>query len=329
MGPSAADRERLNRLPQAYDVWQAGFRQLLTWIKSDGTRVVPWVVLVASRESDTVLVTKLLTENPTSDVLWDLLAGAMRHPADKQPRRPTRIEVQPDPRWDELESHLDQLDIELQACETLEFFDDLFEDLSHHLAGDQPPGLLEIPRVTPRIIAGFFEAAAAFYRRPPWLSLGYERAIKVECERFQSGPWYAVVMGQSGLTLGLALYEDLGLLRTLWRNRASDEQTARRTVALAVTFDMEADVHPKHLDEARRHGWEVANPEAYPVVCRKEPGMVMRPPLAWELVLLEGCLRAIPDFLSRHKPGDTTQHRVTVPVSTGNLDLVFSWVPDL
>ncbi len=166
MGPSAAGRERLMQLPQAYDVWQAGFRQLLTWIQVEGKRVVPWVVLVASRESDRLLATKLLTEQPTSEVLWDALAEAMRKPGDEQPRRPTQIEVQPDARWDELEPHLDQLGIELQACETLGFFDDLFEDLSRHLGGE-PPGLLDIPRVTPEIVAGFFEAAADFYRRAP------------------------------------------------------------------------------------------------------------------------------------------------------------------
>ena len=316
-------------LPQAYDIWQAGFRQLLAWMKVEGRRVVPWVVIVASRETDRVLATKILTEKPTADVLWDLLAEAMQDPADHQPRRPTRIEVQSDARWDELEPHLDELGIELQECETLEYFDDLFESLRQHLAGDDPPGLLDVPRISPRMIARFFEAAAAFYRLAPWRSLGYERAIKVECERFQSGPWYAVVMGQSGVTLGLALYEDLGLLRRLWSNRSHDEETARRTVALVVTYDLEVDVHPKHLDDAKRHGWEIANPEAYPAVDRKERGMVMRPPLAWEMVLLEGCLRAIPEFLSRHKPGDTAPHRLTAPVATGNLDLVFSWVPDL
>ncbi len=328
MAPSAADRNVLEQLPQAYDIWQAGFRQLLTWMKVECERVVPWVGIVASRECDRLLATQVWSEKPTSDVLWDLLAGAMQRPGDNQPRRPTRIEVQPDVRWDELEPHLEPLDIEFRACETLEFFDNLFEDLRRYL-GSEPPGLLDIPRVTPKIVAGFFDAAAAFYRRAPWRSLGYERAIKVECGRFQSGPWYAVVMGQSGLTLGLALYEDLGLLRTLWANRSADEETARRSVALVVTYDMEVDIHPKHLDEARRHGWEVANPEAYPVAGRKERGMVLRPPLSWEIVLLEACLRAIPDFLSQHRPGDTAQHRVTAPVSTGKLDLVFSWVPDL
>ncbi len=330
VGPSAGVRARLERLPQAYDIWQAGFRQIPTWVMEEGRRVVPWVIIVASRESDRVLATRILTEEPTSDVLWDALASAMEVPGDEPPGRPTRIEVLPDERWDELEPHLDDLGIEVQECETLDFFDDLFENLSRRIGGDGPPGLLEAPRVSPRIVGRFFQAAAEFYRRAPWRSLGYERAIKVECDRFQSGPWYAIVMGQSGVTLGMALYEDLGLLRTLWaRESDNDAENAHRSVALVVTFDLEVEVHPKLLDEAKRNGWEIANPEAYPAIARKERGMVMRPPLAWELVLMEGCLRAIPDFLSRYKPGNPTRHRVSAPVSSGTLDLVLSWVPDL
>ena len=32
--------------------------------------------------------------------------------------------------------------------------------------------------------------------------MGYEAAIKVECDKFQSGPWYAVLMWQSGAAGG-------------------------------------------------------------------------------------------------------------------------------
>ena len=46
---------------------------------------------------------------------------------------------------------------------------------------------------------------------------------------------------------------------------------------------------------------EVAGPEAYPAAVRKELGMTIRPPVERELQLLEGCLRAIPDFVARHR----------------------------
>ena len=72
-------------------------------------------------------------------------------------------------------------------------------------------------------------------------------------------------MGQSGLTLGLALYDDLKTPAAAVGERLSDEENARETVALTVTFG-DGDRGPAaDLDAIRQHGWEVAGPEAYPV----------------------------------------------------------------
>ena len=54
----------------------------------------------------------------------------------------------------------------------------------------------------------------------------------------------------------------------------------------------------------------------------------MRPPLAWELELMEGCLRAIPDFVDHHRPDDLSTHPVTVPVSSGPITLALAWLDD-
>jgi hypothetical protein len=73
-----------------------------------------------------------------------------------------------------------------------------------HACGKPRPGLLDMPGVMPAQVAGFY-AAASFFRQAPWKEFGYEAAIWVECDRFQSGPWYAVLMVQLGLTTELAL----------------------------------------------------------------------------------------------------------------------------
>jgi hypothetical protein len=238
------------------------------------------------------------------------------------------VQVRPDPTWDELRPHLDDIGVECVETDELDLLDMLVEELSKHLASEEPPGLLDMPRVTPERVASFYRAAAEFYRKAPWTSLGYEEAIRIQCDRFTSGPWYAVVMGQSGLTLGVALYEDLDLLRHMWARDLSDEENARRTVALTVTFDPDRQTSMADLMAAREHGWEIAGPEAYPTVFKKEPGLAMRPPLAWELELLEGCLRAIPEYIAEHRPGDTKPHPMTVPVASGQLSLVLSWVEE-
>ena len=77
---------------------------------------------------------------------------------------------------------------------------------------------------------------------------------------------------------------------------------------------------------AQRHGWPVARPDAYPEVFHKERGLALRPPLAWELELLEGCLRAVPEFVNRHRQGGPAREEMTVPVASGPLKLTLAWV---
>ena len=80
-------------------------------------------------------------------------------------------------------------------------------------------------------------------------------------------------MGQSGLTMGLALYEDLKALRRLWTGDGDDEDNARQTVATSVTFGEEWDIPVADLEAAKQHGWQVARPDAYPAVFHKERGL--------------------------------------------------------
>jgi hypothetical protein len=83
------------------------------------------------------------------------------------------------------------------------------------------------------------------------------------------------------------------------------------------------------LEAAKRHGWPVARADAYPEVFHKERGLSLRPPLAWELELMEGCLRAGLEFVARHPQGaPPAREEMTVPVASGPLKLVLSWVAD-
>ena len=148
--------------------------------------------------------------------------------------------------------------------------------------------------------------------------------IKVECEKFQSGTWYAMVMGQSGMTLGLAMYEDLDLLMEILSGNAGDKENTRRTSGLSMTFGEAFDFAPRDFDAAQEYEWPVAGPEAYPYPIRVNPGFALRPPLAWEVELLEGCLRAIPDFLDVKGTGWSG----TVPTASGGLPLGLSWIEE-
>ena len=283
--------------------------------------------MVTDRTNDLILACDLDEDHPDLDALWEKLSQAMKSPIVRNPHRPGQVQVRSQDHRNGLQPHLEAVGVGCVVSDELDQLDAAFEGMTQRVA-DEPPSmsaLVEVPGVRPEQMGSYFEAAARFYQKEPWRVIPGDTPIKVECNKFQSGPWYAFVMGQSGMTLGLALYDDLHAIQTMIDGDSSDQENARRMSALSMTFDEEFNMAPADLDAAEQFGWPVAAPEAYPCAMRVNPGPAVRPPLAWELELLEGCLRTIPDFLARD---DVDSERFIVPVASGKLELVLSWVDE-
>ncbi len=328
-GPLGFIKKWLNdRLPQEYDVWQADCRQLPQWLDEDGEKFQPWLVLLASRSNQMVMAHDITRTEPSAAFLWDTLVQAMQDPVSGEPHRPSEIQVRSDERWESLRPHIEQIGIELVVSEELDQLDDILNQMKEEVVGKAEPGLLDMPGVKPEQVGSYYDAAAFFYQQAPWKKVGYESAIKVECDKFQSGPWYGVLMGQSGLTMGLAVYDDLATLQRLWADDHANEEIARQTVGISVLFGEPYEIPVTDYEASKKMGWKVARPDAYPLIFHKERGMSLRLPLAWELELMEGCLRAVPDFVNRHKQNDPAREVIVVPVASGQLRLSLSWVVD-
>src|SRR5206468_12210967 len=107
------------------------------------------------------------------------------------------------------------------------------------------------------------------------------------------------------------------LLRRLLTGTLSDEENARLTVATTVIYGEASEIPAVDLEAAERHGWEVAGPDAYPWFFHKDRGQSLRPLLDWEIELMEACLRAVPDFVDRHRQDDASKEEMIVPVASG------------
>ncbi len=303
-------------------VWQADIFRIPTWIETQGEPVRPWIILVTERTAGLIVAHDLSDRQPGPETLWQRLADAMRTPLSGAPSRPVEVQLRSEDHRRTVGPRLEEIGITCTLSDELDQLDLAFDSLQQHMVGPSPmPALVDVPGVELAQVGGYFDAAARFHQRAPWQHVPGDTVLMVACEKFDSGPWYAVVMGQSGVTLGLALYDDLDTLRMLLSGRLSDEESVRRTSALSVTFDEEFNMAVGDLEAAEQFGWPVATPEAYPCAMRVNPGRAVRPPLAWELELLEGCLRAIPEFLA---DGRTARRRLTVPVASGDLELVIS-----
>ncbi len=296
---SVATPDDLASLPQsAGEIWQADFRQLASWVDVDGEPQRPWVVLVVNLEDHMILGTNMSQAAPDPTELWQCLGNAMRHPGVGKPRRPGAVQLVA---REDMQMSVEQLEasgIRAVMNDRCEELDELFADLTEHLAGpEHPKALLDSPGVNPERVGSFFDAAAMYYREAPWRHIPGDTTIRIECDKVKSSPWYGVVMGQMGLELGLALYEDLDVIGRILADDTSEQDRRRGTSALSLMYTEAFHVAPKDLEAAERYRWPVAGPEAYPIVIRINPGMAIRSPLVWELELLEACLRSIPEFV--------------------------------
>jgi len=117
------------------------------------------------------------------------------------------------------------------------------------------------------------------------------RLAEVEAGLVPRGPGgrlvHVVVMGQSGLQQGLAIYEDQAALAAAL---GGDEQAAARSTSLAVMYGEPFEISARDYDAIERSGFDVAGPEAWPLVVRMDPGFTVRPPLVWEVELITACL---------------------------------------
>jgi len=324
--PAEEEWHTLASLPQRVEeTWQADVQRLPVWIHAAGEPTRPWVSLIADVESDAILATEIVSDEPRDNLLLKGVWQALCSPAAGVAHRPGIIQVASDRQREVLAARLETIGVRCVTNSDLKHVRLLIDELAAHFGGrQQHKALIHSPGVKIAQVGSFFEAAAHFYRTRPWRQIPGDSVIRVACERFDSGPWYAVVMGQSGIEQGLALYEDPHLLRVLLTGQLSDEESGRRTSAISVTFGEAFEMAPEDLDAIDEHGWPVAGPEAYPCVLRVNPGMALRTPLKWELELLEGCLRSIPDFLGQH----VSKAEVPVTVSGDTLTLQLERLED-
>ena len=63
--------------------------------------------------------------------------------------------------------------------------------------------------VSPEHSRDFYRAAAHFYRKAPWRSIGEREIIGIHCSQLEGGPWFAVVLGKKSRLRGLILFDDL------------------------------------------------------------------------------------------------------------------------
>ncbi len=163
----------------------------------------------------------------------------------------------------------------------------------------------------------FYEAAEYYFRQAPWRRVPGEVPIEIRCDDPTMGTRYAIVLGRTGVQLGLCIYDDWETTRALLSGYAPADEI----LALVVCYDEAEIMSAVDLQWIDRLGWPIATPEAWPAVMRLQPRRTPRSANGEEVVFLDACLRAIPDFL---KTKATSQSR-RVETGTRPVELHLAW----
>ncbi len=135
------------------------------------------------------------------------------------------------------------------------------------------PTMNQVPAA---MAASFFEAAAEVYRHRPWDKVPSDSAILLLSIEALGLTHAAVsVIGQSGESHGLLLFDDTAAFASFTHaamSGASPEELFDRMPFQSLTYMSSEDCPSPLVQQIRSNGWEVAGPNAIPLLMRHEEG---------------------------------------------------------
>lgn len=314
--PSAKDVD-IRELPQSDEVWQADFILSPAWVKKQGGAYRPWSMLVLEKSRSQALTTSHTPGDPAPEMLLEFLVRTMARPGGQAARRPRLVEVSDSDCYDHLRPRLEAAGIVCRLVDELSELNDFCLRLARSMEGSGKCALADGQGVTRAQMESFYEAADYYFREAPWCRLPGEVPIEVRCDDPPLGTRYAIVLGRTGVQLGLCVYDDWETAQAMLCGYAGPDENR----ALAVCYDEPLIMAAVDLQLIERLGWPISAPEAWPAAMRLAPRHTPRSPSAEQLVFLDACLRAIPNFL---KTGASSQTR-QVETLTRPVELHLAW----
>lgn len=324
--PRTAQHRFSQELPQLNEVWHVALTQMRAWVAPPGeTPVRPWAILVLNGTTGLIQNMELAPAYPQPAALLTILQNTMNK-RDAQlrikPHRPALIYLEDEALTTGVTPALNAQGIRVETVARPEPVQGIIAEMLAHMSqGPAIKGLLAEKGVTPAIAGDLFAAAAAFFRAEPWNYVTDQHPILVDAPQL-GRKRFVIVMGAGGVEYGLAVYDQWQEVERLYAG--GDPMThIPAKGANALHFNPIHQMAFDDLDAIEQYGWEIADPEAYPmplIFTRQKE--VRRPNLA-DLQWYIATLRAIPlfvrDSLQPDSKGDfaPAQTTLTVPLVAG------------
>jgi len=157
------------------------------------------------------------------------------------------------------------------------------------------PGLLSVPKVTRRMVAGFFEQAQFFYQSKPWEIIDDTYLLEIFMPQ-QTETYYVYVLGAGEIETGLTVF-------TSWEKYVdfylhAEEADWDPEGYHMLTYDYGPEISFEDMDNAEQFNWPLPEPGIYPSPLYFTRSKMTRPNS--EMILwYQAALRAIPQYLEQ------------------------------
>ncbi len=295
------------------EVFEAAVVQLEQRLHLPDEILRPWVALVMSRTSGLILWNELFMDTPPASALENAVRMAIARPAMVAPCRPREVIVRDHDEAQALKALSDEAGFNCTASGDLPLIQQALKRLTDEFLGHEKGAVLSRAEgILKSDLETFYTAAADFYRARPWRHFAMNELVALDWRdaHGKSARWFGFVMGQSGITQGLAAYQSRVDVEAMFAESKSGEDMD----SMSVMFGEEGSIAPPDLDAIEQFGWPIATPEAYPEALRVFPGMRVQTPSADEFRFLTAALDAI-TRLSQNRDEDQ------VTSSAGNVSV--------
>lgn len=261
-------RREIREIAAGTDAWQADAVPLPVTFQDDAT-ARPAVFLVTA--AGFVLGSEVLSR-PSAE--WDdvarQLALAVGAASESVGATPRVVQVRHPEIAAALEPLLSPRDVRVEWDALVEL-DELARELVADLTGGIPGPRAMIAEtwagwgLPPGTVSELFGAAAVLWGARPWVWLGNDQVLFAELP--DGAEWTVSVLGQAGQEFGLTLYSDyddfLDLMGAPHPSAAFADPVGR---VLSLLYENRDTLPPRMQREVASAGWEVAAPDAYPLI---------------------------------------------------------------
>jgi hypothetical protein len=132
---------------------------------------------------------------------------------------------------------------------------------------DDRQSYLDNGRVTPEAVARFFDAAAAMYRFAPWrIAQSGNQVLRLDAPTFGIEGACLSIIGGLGESHGVLVFDSVDDFTemALTATEGEIEGQGAGVPILSINFEARKNLPRGLATEAKRHGWPVAGPRAYP-----------------------------------------------------------------